>query len=204
MQPLIEPLYDTRTAHEFLAMLGGDLSPSAYRIVRETWRARETRPGFEERWRKSLEDGVIEGSAAKPVTAGEPKLPEIKLAPASEGIALVLQADPSVWDGRYAGNPWLQECPKPFTKQVWGNALGLNEATARKAGLSDGGRVRISRGGKAIEATVLIQKGPRGRRREPYAWLRQVECRTNRQRSGRERLRLARDGIAVGLGWRQA
>ena len=93
------------------------------------------------------------------MTAGEPKLPEIKLAPAPEGIALVLQADPSVWDGRYAGNPWLQECPKPFTKQVWGNALGLNEATARKAGLSDGGRVRISRGAKAIEATVLIQKG---------------------------------------------
>ena len=159
VQPLIDPLYGTRTAHEFLAMLGGDLSPSAYRIVRETWRGLGDAAGFEERWRKSLEDGVIEGSAAKPVTAGEPKLPEIKLAPAAEGIALVLQVDPSVWDGRYAGNPWLQECPKPFTKQVWGNALGLNEATARKAGLSDGGRVRISRGAKAIEATVLIQKG---------------------------------------------
>ena len=39
VQPLIEPLYDTRTAHEFLAILGGNLAPSSYRIVRETWRA---------------------------------------------------------------------------------------------------------------------------------------------------------------------
>ena len=46
VQPLIDPLYDTRTAHEFLAMLGGDLSPSAYRIVRETWRGQGRRRGF--------------------------------------------------------------------------------------------------------------------------------------------------------------
>ena len=102
---------------------------------------------------------MIEGTAAKPVNAGEPALPEIELAPPAVEMTLVLQADPCVWDGRYAANPWLQECPKPFTKQVWGNALGLNEATAHKAGLKEGGRVRIARGDKSIEATVLIQKG---------------------------------------------
>ncbi len=159
VQPLIEPLYDTRTAHEFLAILGGNLGPSSYRIVRETWRAQGNAADFEDRWRKSLEYGVIAGSAAKPVNAGEPALPEIGLAPPVEEVALVLVPDPCVWDGRYAANPWLQECPKPFTKQVWSNALGLNEATAHKAALEEGGRVRIARGDKSIEATVLIQKG---------------------------------------------
>ncbi len=159
VQPLIEPLYDTRTAHELLAILGGTLSPSSYRIVRETWRPEGKADGFEERWRKNLEDGVIAGSAAKPVNAGEPALPEIELAPAAEAVTLVLLADPSVWDGRYAANPWLQECPKPFTKQVWGNALGLNEATAAKAGLAHGARVRIVRGSLNTEAAVFVQEG---------------------------------------------
>ena len=159
VQPLIEPLYDTRTAHEFLAILGGNFVPSSYRIVKETWQLQGKAEGFEAVWRKSLEDGVIAGTAAKPVEPGEPALPEIKLTPPAEAITLVLQPDPAVWDGRYAGNPWLQECPKPFTKQVWGHALGLNEATARKAGLADRGRVRIVRGAKAIEATVLVQNG---------------------------------------------
>ena len=159
VQPLIEPLYDTRTAHQLLAILGGNYVPSSYLIVRETWKPQGKAEGFEGLWRKQLEEGVVAGSAAKPVDAGEPKLPGIELAPPAEGIALVLQPDPTVWDGRYAGNPWLQECPKPFTKQVWGHALGLNAATARKAGLKDKGRARIVHAGKTIEATVLIQNG---------------------------------------------
>ena len=159
VQPLIEPLYDTRTPHEFLAILSGNLAPSSYQIVRETWRTQGNAGDFENRWRKALEDGVIEGTAAKPVTADEPAVPEIKLAPPAQEIALILQADPCVWDGRYAANPWLQECPKPFTKQVWGNALGINATTAQKAAIKDGGRVRISRGGRTIEAAVIVQKG---------------------------------------------
>ncbi len=159
VQPLIEPLYDTRTPHELLAILGGNISPSSYQIVRETWRPKGKADGFEDQWRKSLEDGVIAGTAAKPVNPGEPALPSIKLEPAAEAIILVLLADPSVWDGRYAANPWLQECPKPFTKQVWGNALGLSEATANKAGLTHGARVRIMHGPLNTEAAVFIQSG---------------------------------------------
>ncbi len=159
VQPLIEPLYDTRTPHELLAILAGYISPSSYQIVKETWRPQGKADGFDDQWRKSLEDGVIAGSAAKPVNVGEPALPEIKLAPAAEAITLVLLADPSVWDGRYAPNPWLQECPKPLTKQVWGNGLGLNEATAAKAGLTHGSRVRIVHGSRNIEAAVFVQEG---------------------------------------------
>lgn len=157
VQPLIEPLYDTRTAHELLAILGGAIFPSSYRIVRETWKPQGKAEDFEDRWRKILEDGVIAGSAAQPVNAGEAALPEIKLLPATEPLTLVLLADETVWDGRFAANAWLQECPKPFTKQVWGNALSLNEATARKAGLVHGGRARILRGRRGVEALVFVQ-----------------------------------------------
>ena len=40
-------------------------------------------------------------------------------------MTLVFRPDPSVWDGAFANNAWLQECPKPLTKEVWGNAVTL-------------------------------------------------------------------------------
>ena len=58
--------------------------------------------------------------------------------------------DPSVFDGSFSNNAWLQECPKPFTKQVWGNALHIAEkdaqalASSTAIDASDGGR-RCSR-----------------------------------------------------------
>ena len=48
-------------------------------------------------------------------------------------MTIVLRPDPTVWDGTFANNAWLQECPKPLTKQVWGNALSLNPRGGRTA-----------------------------------------------------------------------
>ena len=38
-------------------------------------------------------------------------------------VELLLRPDPTVWDGRFANNGWLQELPKPITKLTWDNAL---------------------------------------------------------------------------------
>src|SRR5262249_40115848 len=58
-----------------------------------------------------------------------------------------------------ANNAWLQECPKPFSKQVWGNALHVAEADARELGLVDGDLVHITAGRRALEAPVFVQAG---------------------------------------------
>jgi molybdopterin-containing oxidoreductase family iron-sulfur binding subunit len=40
---------------------------------------------------------------------------------------------PSItWDGRFANNGWLQECPDPMTKLTWDNAIFVSPALARK------------------------------------------------------------------------
>ena len=49
--------------------------------------------------------------------------------------------------------------PEAVHEAGLGQCAGPDADTAQKAGLRDGGRVRISRGGKAIEATVIVQKG---------------------------------------------
>ena len=66
VQPLIRPLYDTHTAHDVVAMLGGALSPSSYDLVRATWQPQDG-SDFESWWQQALHDGVIAGTRSAPV-----------------------------------------------------------------------------------------------------------------------------------------
>ena len=45
--------------------------------------------------------------------------------------------DPSVLDGRFANNGWLQELPKPITRLTWDNAVLASPATADKLKASE-------------------------------------------------------------------
>ncbi len=67
MQPLIEPLFDVRSAHELLAIaLGGEAQArEPLDIVRRTWQAQVEEDGeaFEAFWRRALHEGVVPQSA---------------------------------------------------------------------------------------------------------------------------------------------
>ena len=160
VQPLIRPLYDTRTAHELLAMLGGLAPGSAHDLVRQTWQPQAGSGSSDDRWRQALHDGVIAGTQSVPVAAPPAKLPLVRPAGATAGgWSLVLKPNPSVWDGRFANNAWLQECSEPLTKQVWGNALHVSETDARELGLVDGDVARLTLGERVLEAPVLVRAG---------------------------------------------
>jgi molybdopterin-containing oxidoreductase family iron-sulfur binding subunit len=77
----------------------------------------------------------------------------------TEGISLVLRPDPSVWDGSFANNAWLQECPKPLSKQVWGNALSIQPDDAAWLKLASGDLVIVESQGRSIEVPVLVEPG---------------------------------------------
>ncbi len=158
VQPLIRPLYATRTAHEVLASLLGQSGATAYDLVRETWTATGV-ADFDAWWRQALHDGVLSGSTARPVVAGRPRLPAVAPAPAPEGLTVVLRPDDCLWDGRFANNAWLQECPKPLSKQVWGNALALGPADAARLGLATGDVVRIDTDDRSITGPVMVEPG---------------------------------------------
>jgi Fe-S-cluster-containing dehydrogenase component len=158
IQPLIQPLYDTRSAHDLLAFLNGSLSTSAHELVRARWRAsRSSGENFDGWWRQALQDGLIADSASPKVTLPTAKLPQVAPAKPTTGFVLTLAPDPAVFDGSVANNAWLQECPKPFSKQVWGNALHLAEEDARNLGLVDGDMLRITAGHHVVEAPLFVQ-----------------------------------------------
>jgi molybdopterin-containing oxidoreductase family iron-sulfur binding subunit len=261
MQPLIEPLYGGKSAHEVLAAFGDNPQRSGYDIVREFWqtqgRANPSGAGraaiataatagattgasgntgnaggaaaaqqqsaggpqpaqgggqtgaalaqaagnpaqgttgsaggatggaaggvtttggganagdFEQFWRRALHDGVVPNSQRRERTVAintgfaatlPPPAP-----PSQGGYEIVFRSDPSVYDGRFANNGWLQELPKPLSKLTWDNAALISPATAEALGVGsrpdaavqEGGPSRINnytyKGGE-IDAEVL-------------------------------------------------
>jgi len=96
---------------------------------------------FEAAFRKLLHDGLLPASALPPT---QPMLAAASVgaavqalaaAPAGGELELALRPDPSVLDGRFANNGWLQELPKPITKLTWDNAILLSPRTAEKLGV---------------------------------------------------------------------
>ncbi|HTY57540.1 MAG TPA: 4Fe-4S dicluster domain-containing protein, partial [Bacteroidota bacterium] len=168
VQPLIAPLYDGKSVHEVVAAIAGDAPAKGYDIVRRYWMGLRPGPEFESFWRKSLNDGVVEGTAlplidVRPVPGRD--LPEGPAgdgaaAPADDGsLEIVFRPDPTIWDGQFANNGWLQELPKPVTRLTWDNAAMIGPALAERLGLSSEQVVDLEFRGRSLRCPVLVLPG---------------------------------------------
>lgn len=161
MQPLIAPLYDSKSSHELLEVIAGKPGRKGYDIVTEYWRGKTGDQSFDEFWKTTLNNGVVAGTALPPksvslrVSSDEWK----PLAADDRGLELIFRADPTIWDGRFANNGWLQELPKAITKLTWDNAAYLSPATAEKFGIHNEDVVELKRDGQTIEAPAWIWSG---------------------------------------------
>jgi molybdopterin-containing oxidoreductase family iron-sulfur binding subunit len=219
VQPLIEPLYQNKSAHELLAVFTPKYDQKPYEIIREYWTAsrqsavgsrqsatasqqsvggsRESAGGatavarptpdpaatppadFDAWWRQCVHDGFIPNTAlaAKTVSAnsgtgnqtnagGTPAVPvnSGNSSPGSGSFEIVFRTDPTIYDGRFANNGWLQELPKPLTKITWDNAALISPNTAKQLGITKtigekGGDIhvdtlKITHAGKTISEAV--------------------------------------------------
>jgi MoCo/4Fe-4S cofactor protein with predicted Tat translocation signal len=171
VQPLIEPLYQSKSAHELLALFANQIDASAYDVVHAYWVKNLPAPANpggdpEAAFRKALHDGVIPGTAEPAASvkvnggAVQQAISTLSVAkPDPNAITLLLRPDPTVGDGRYAGNPWLQELPKPMTKLTWDNALVVGPALARRLKLAVEDVVEVAAHGRKVKAAVWIQPG---------------------------------------------
>lgn len=208
VQPLIEPLYGSKTAHEVLAVFSPQYDRKAYEIVREYWQRQIPGAGsqvsgsggqsagaggsqaaatpatpptttssasassdFESRWRQALHDGFVANSAlpVKAFSTTTQNAGETPAVPIGAGFEIVFRTDPTIFDGRFANNGWLQELAKPLTKLTWDNAALVSMATAQQLGLVNtigwkGGEIlvdniRIDYGGKSIICPTWIMPG---------------------------------------------
>jgi len=153
-QPLVRPWLAARSRHAVLAALLGD-ERSDRAIVRASWPALADDAAWEAALRAGRPPGDVEEGASN---GGESAMP-VEVPGFSTGLELVVRPDPSLWDGRFASNPWLQELPKPLTKICWGNGVQISPALARELGLENGDRVRVSVGARHVDGPVWILPG---------------------------------------------
>jgi len=170
-QPLIQPLYDGRSAYQVLQMFLDAPETGGYQIVKGYWAAQHTGADFESWWRRAVHDGVVAGSALPTKT---PAINGAALAtPAHKyrlggKLEIVFRPDPAIYDGRFANLGWLQELPKPITKITWDNAAIMSPATAHQLGVLketlepgyDGvPMVQLTYQGRTLRAPVWAQPG---------------------------------------------
>lgn len=143
---------------------------------------------FEKLWRRWLHDGVIADTefgpqkvalradwrahhselgrrptATRPADRAAAPVPaegHAGSATAAAGAVEVLfRPDPTIHDGRFANNGWLQELPKPLTKLCWDNAVLVSPALAGRFGLANEDVVELRAGDLAVQGPVFIVPG---------------------------------------------
>jgi molybdopterin-containing oxidoreductase family iron-sulfur binding subunit len=162
VQPLIAPLYGGRSAIELIGFLAGQNEPRGHEIVQGYWKTKHTGEDFDLWWRKTLEQGWVDDTASKPKQIS-PKTTSFasNIAPSGQNVIEInFRRDPSVYDGRFANNGWLQELPKPMTKVTWDNPVLMSPAMAERLGLKtmDTARIQLANG-KFLDLPVWIQAG---------------------------------------------
>jgi MoCo/4Fe-4S cofactor protein with predicted Tat translocation signal len=182
IQPLIAPLYNGKSAVEFVGLLSGQSDANGYDLVRAYWQKQHSGADFEQFWRKSLHDGWIEGTTLTPktVTAKAISFPiPVPGGTSSNAIELNIRRDPTIYDGQFSNNGWLQELPKPMTKLTWDNAVLIGPKMAERLQIKVEDVVELELNGKKIQGPVWIQAGHPdnsvtiflgyGRKRDAYA-----------------------------------
>ncbi|HEY1302589.1 MAG TPA: TAT-variant-translocated molybdopterin oxidoreductase [Vicinamibacterales bacterium] len=162
VQPLILPLFGGRTPVEVLGLMVGDKDRPGYDIVRDTWKPILGESDFDKKWNRVLHDGLLAGSELTEV------VPDVKgnvfgeLARptgSASGLEIVFVPSPSLHDGRFANDGWLQELPDPLTKLTWDNPALVSPKTAETLGLANEELVRLDYAGRSLDLPVWILPG---------------------------------------------
>jgi molybdopterin-containing oxidoreductase family iron-sulfur binding subunit len=161
VQPLIDPLYGGKTAHDVLAAFSSDPSTGSYEQVRNYWTSQHAGGDFEAWWRRALHDGFIANSAlpAKAVSARAGAAASPAAASAGEGLEIVFRPDSNLFDGRFANNGWLQELPHPITMFTWDNAAIFSFATAEKYKILSDDMVELDLDGRKLQTAAWVVPG---------------------------------------------
>jgi len=168
IQPLIAPLYESRSPAEIFHLIARGEDSDGYEITRETWRDILGESTFQDDWRRVLHDGVLQDDVSEP-RSPVPDQQAIRRALSNysppttsagpSNLEVVFQTSHSVFDGRFANNGWLQELPDPVTKLSWDNAAVMNHKTAKELGVRNEQVIQVRHQGHQLELPVWIVPG---------------------------------------------
>ena len=160
IQPVVQPLYDSRSIHSLVAALTSDAAPSALALVRQTWGGQLPDDAA---WANALKTGFVETAAPAPPAIAPAATSAGHLEPRPGEVEIVIRPDPTIHDGSFANNGWLQELPKPLFKTTWENVVAVSPSLAAELAIDSGDVVRVASGGRAIEGPAWVLAGQPGR-----------------------------------------
>ena len=98
-------------------------------------------------------------SERPPATAVPTPAPAGATPPTEGGLEIIFRPDPTIWDGRFANNGWLQELPKPITKITWDPAAWISPRLAEEYDLNDGDVIELKYRGNTARMPVFRVPG---------------------------------------------
>ncbi|MCB0327636.1 MAG: 4Fe-4S dicluster domain-containing protein, partial [Bdellovibrionales bacterium] len=154
VQPLIEPLFDSKSKLEFFHFLSRMQFSPSYEILKQSWKEKGL---SESAWRQTLIDGMLD-QKQNPYVGSFPfaAFPAPK---ASANVCVRFEHSWAAFDGRFAENAWLQEAPDPITKVSWDNPALISPALAKNLGLENGQLAEFDFGAELFEMPVWIVPG---------------------------------------------
>lgn len=158
-QPMILPLYGGKSLLEVLALIAG-APASGEELLKAAW----LEPlGGEKAWRKVLHDGMVAASAL-PSTAATVDPAGVagavaSLAATPTGLLVTWRPDPTIGDGSWANNGWLQELPKPLSKLTWDNAALIAPRLAEKLAVDSEDLLELTVGSRKVVLPVWVLPG---------------------------------------------
>ncbi len=165
IQPLIEPLYQGKTAHEVVGAFSDQPGVNSYDLLQAYWKAQPGAGDFDGFWRRSLHDGFVSSTVLpfKNISAkadsGSASPANGAPAAAAGGLEIIFRPDPTIYDGRFNNNGWLQELPKPLTKLTWDNAVLISPALASARKLENRDVVEVELQGRKVKGAIFILPG---------------------------------------------
>jgi molybdopterin-containing oxidoreductase family iron-sulfur binding subunit len=171
-QPVIAPIYNTRQKEAVLLIWlrrgKNKYDETIYhKYLMNNWEKNiypslNSKLNFREFWLGALHDGVVitKDTLKKFGNFNYSALSDLvtyssKLA----GFAVLLNESPTLGDGRFANNGWLQELPHPVTKMTWDNYAAISKNTAKELGVDNNDYISVKVGERKLEIPVLIQPG---------------------------------------------
>ncbi len=162
IQPLIHPLYASKTSHELASVLEGKIGLSGHDIVQGVWKKQVQTPDFKKAWEKVLHDGFIPGTRFNTLTVTIKTNLAIATPRANvnkDELEIIFRPNPLLGDGDDANNGWLQELPQPMTRITWDNAILIAPKTAQKYGLKNESMADLTLDGRTLSVPVWLSPG---------------------------------------------
>ncbi len=176
MQPVVQPVFPTRMLGDLLLESGRSLfgqprfpASSFHDYVQDRWKTLHAHYGkgesFEAFWVECLARGGVWEEPAHEGVRLNPQLAVTRFhlpdtVPGGQStFTLLVYPSVSLYDGRGANKPWLQELPDPMTRLDWGSWAELHPDDAGRLGLADGDSIRVSNDRAACVLPVRLSGG---------------------------------------------